>query len=458
MDARTRLLLEAPVGQTILKLALPNVVVMVVQASIGLIETYFIAKLGLDALAGMALVFPLFMLLQMVAAGAMGGGILSAIARALGAGRRDNANDLVWYAVAITVALGALATIAAMLFGPKLYALMGGRDGSLAAATTYSSIVFAGAIPLWLFNSFAAVIRGTGNMFFPAMFMTIGAAILIPISPLLIFGLGPFPQLGVAGGAVAVVLYYSVGAAVFAWYIWSGKGVLKPSPTPPNLTWPPLRDILRVGATSSIVSLSTNVTVATATGLAGLVGPAAVAGYGTGARLEYLLVPLVFGLGAPMAAMVGTCIGAGRRDRALRVAWTGAAIAGVITETIGLTAAFFPSAWLSLFGSDPGMIELGSRYLRIVGPFYGFFGFGLALYFASQGAGRVGWPMMAAILRVTIAAGGGWLAVTALGGSDGLFIALAVALVVYGLANAAVVASGAWFRTPRQALPAPQPG
>src|ERR1051325_4039909 len=182
MDPRTRLLLEAPVGPTILRLALPNVVVMVVQASIGLIETYFVAKLGLDALAGMALVFPLFMLLQMVSAGAMGGGILTAIARALGAGNRDRANDLVWYAVAITVGFGAATTVAALLFGPKLYALMGGRDGSLAAATTYSALVFSGAIPLWLFNSFAAIIRGTGNMLLPATVITVGAIILVPLS------------------------------------------------------------------------------------------------------------------------------------------------------------------------------------------------------------------------------------------------------------------------------------
>ena len=110
MDPRTRMLLEAPVGPTILRLALPNVVVMVVQASIGLIETYFIAKLGLDALAGMALVFPLFMLLQMVSAGAMGGGILSAVARALGSGNPTAPTRLVWSAVAITIGLGALTT------------------------------------------------------------------------------------------------------------------------------------------------------------------------------------------------------------------------------------------------------------------------------------------------------------------------------------------------------------
>jgi len=458
MDPRTRMLLEAPVGRTIVRLALPNVVVMVVQASIGLIETYFVAKLGLDALAGIALVFPLFMLLQMVSAGAMGGGILSAIARALGSGQTERANALVWHAVAITIVLGAATTAAALLFGPKLYALMGGRDGSLAAAVTYSSLVFAAAIPLWLFNSMAAVIRATGNMFFPASVITVGAIVLIPASPVLIFGLGPFPQLGIAGGAAAVVLYYVIGCAIFAGYIWSGRGVLKPSLVPPKLQWAPARDILRIGLTSSIVSLSTNISIATATGLAGLVGPAAVAGYGTGARLEYLLVPLVFGLGAPVAAMVGTCIGAGRRERALRVAWTGAAIAGGLTGTIGILAALFPLAWLSLFGSDPKMIEVGTNYLHIVGPFYGFFGAGLALYFASQGAGRVGWAMMVAVLRVVIAAGGGWLAVRTLGGSTGLFAALALALFVYGIANVAAVAGGVWFMTPRlKPVPAAQP-
>ncbi len=458
MDPRTRLLLEAPVGPTILKLALPNVVVMVVQASIGLIETYFVAKLGLDALAGMALVFPLFMLLQMVSAGAMGGGILSAIARALGSGNRDRANDLVWYAVAITVGFGAITTVAALLFGPRLYALMGGRDGSLAAATLYSALVFSGAIPLWLFNSFAAIIRGTGNMFFPAAVISAGAVILVPLSPLLIFGLGPFPQLGIAGGAAAVLIYYVAGCAIFIWYIWSGRGVLKPARVPPKIVWAPMRDILRVGVTSSIVSLSTNVGIATATGLAGLVGPAAVAGYGTGARLEYLLVPLVFGLGAPVAAMVGTSIGAGRQDRALKVAWTGAAMAFGITEVIGLAAAFFPATWLSLFGSEPTMLGVGTSYLHIVGPVYGFFGGGLLLYFASQGAGRVGFAMLIAVLRVIIAAGGGWLAVTKFGGSTGLFATLALAMVVYGVANAVAVASGVWFKTPKlDAAPAAQP-
>jgi putative MATE family efflux protein len=446
MDPRTRKLLEAPIGPTLVLLALPNVVVMVMQSAIGLIETYFVAKLGIDALAGMALVFPVLMLFVMISSGAMGGGILSSIARALGAGDREAANRLVWHAVAIALICGALTSAAVLLGGPSLYALMGGRGDSLAAAIAYSNLVFAGALPLWLFNSLAAVIRGTGNIYFPATVVAVGALLLVPLSPCLIFGIGPFPHLGIVGGAAAVVSYYVVGSIIFAIYIWSGRGVLKPSLRPPRLSWPSLYEILRVGTVSSLVSLSTNVSIAVATGLTGLISPNAVAGYGTGARLEYFLVPLVFGLGAPLAAMVGSSIGAGHRERALRVAWTGAAIAGGLTELIGVIAALFPHAWLGLFGHDPVMLAVGSQYLRTVGPFYGFFGFGLALYFASQGAGRLGWPALSAMLRVTIAAGGGWLAVRLGGGLGALFMVVALALVSFGCVNAAAIAAGVWFR------------
>ena len=448
MDARTRTLLEAPVATTLVRLAVPNVIVMAVQASIGLIETYFVARLGLDALAGMALVFPVLMLVQTISAGAMGGGILSAIARALGSGDKAKANELVWTATYLALGLGVVTTVLALGFGASLYALLGGTGGSLAAALTYSGIVFAGAIPLWLFNSLAAAIRGTGNMFFPAAIITIGAVVLVPLSPALIFGFGPLPQLGIAGGAVAVVAYYIVGTAVFAWYLWSGRGVLAPRLRPVSISTRPLADILRVGLASSVVSVSTNLTIIVATGLAGRVGPAAVAGYGTGVRLEYLLIPLVFGLGAPMSAMVGTNIGAGQRARAVRVAWIGAGIAAATTECIGLAAAFAPIAWLGLFGDDAGMLATGAAYLRIVGPVFGFFGGGLALYFAGQGTGRVFWPMMIGIARVVLAAGGGALAVAMWGSSEALFVALAGAMVVFGVANAGVVTLRGWGARP----------
>jgi Na+-driven multidrug efflux pump len=228
--------------------------------------------------------------------------------------------------------------------------------------------------------------------------------------------------------------------------------VLEPSRRPPALALAPTREILRVGAVSSLISVTTNVSIATATGLAGGFGPAAVAGYGTGARLEYLLVPLVFGLGTPLAAMVGTAIGAGRRERAVRVAWIGATVAGGLTGAIGLAAAAFPYAWMSLFGDDPTMTAVGVQYLRVVGPFYGFFGMGLALYFASQGAGRLGWPLLAAALRMTIATVGGWFAVQAFG-LTGLFLALGLALAAFGLLTAIAIAAGVWFGGAREPAP-----
>jgi putative MATE family efflux protein len=444
-DRRTRQLIEAPITPTLLRLAAPNVLVMVVQASVGLIETYFVGKLGTDALAGVALVFPALMLMQMMSAGAMGGGISSAIARALGAGRRADADALALHALSIAVVFGLAFTAAVLAGGPWLYGAMGGTGTSLAAALTYSNVIFASAVLLWLFNSLANVIRGTGNMAVPAVVTCIGAAALIPLSPCLIFGWGPFPRLGIAGGAVAVVAFYAVGSLALVSYLCSSRSLIRLSLRGFVFRWTLFREILRVGAVAALITVGTNVTIAVATGLIGRFGPAAIAGYGTGSRIEYLLIPLVFGLGGPLVAIVGTNIGAGERVRALRAAWIGAAIAAGLCEVIGLLAAAFPHAWLSLFDENAAMLDAGARYLRIVGPFYGLFGLGMALYFASQGAGRLAWPLIANLTRLAIAAVGGSLALRLSGDLTSVFVALAVALAAFGLINAAAVAAGAWF-------------
>src|SRR5262249_35732767 len=190
-----------------------------------------------------------------------------------------------------------------------------------------------------------------------------------------------------------------------------------------------------------------------APGLVGTLGAAAIAGCGAGSRLECLLIPLVFGLGGPLVAMVGTNIGAGQRDRALRVAWIGGAIAFAFCQAIGLAAAAFPAAWLTLFDNDPAMLAAGSRYLQTVGPVYGLFGLGMALYFASQGAGRLLWPLIANVVRLAIAAGGGWLALRLSGDLLPVFLAQAAALVAFGVVIATAVASGVWFPAPTGAAP-----
>jgi len=418
---------------------------MVVQASVGLIETYFIGKLGTDALAGVALVFPALMLMQMMSAGAMGGGISSAIARALGAGRRANADALALHALVIAVVFGLIFTATVLAGGPWLYGAMGGRGASLGAALTYSNVIFSGAVLLWLFNSLANIIRGTGNMAVPAAVTCTGAAALIPLSPCLIFGWGPFPRLGIAGGAVAVIAFYALGSLALVLYLRSSRSLIRFSIRGFAFRRTLFREILRVGAVAALITVGTNVTIAVATGLIGQFGSAAIAGYGTGSRIEYLLIPLVFGLGGPLVAIVGTNIGAGERRRALRTAWIGAAIAAGMCEVIGLAAAAFPHAWLSLFDENAAMLDAGSRYLRVVGPFFGLFGLGMALYFASQGAGRLAWPLIANLIRLAVAALGGSLALRLSGNLTNVFVALAVALAAFGIINAVAVAGGAWF-------------
>ena len=445
MNARTLMLLTAPIAPTLLRLAWPNVLVMAAQASTGLIETWWVSHLGTDALAGMALVFPGFMMMGMLSAGAVGGGISSAVARALGAGRRADADALVAHALVINLALGLLTSILFLAFGRPLYAAMGGRGPSLEAAMRYSNVVFAGNILVWLMNGLASVVRGTGNMLLPSMVICVGVALLIPLSPLLIFGFGPMPPLGIAGGGLAVVMTTALMGAILAWSILRGDSVLRFRAA--RLRWAFFEDILRVGAVGSLSTLQTTLTVALTTGLVGAAaGPEAVAGYGTGSRLEYLLIPLVFGIGAPLVAMVGANIGAGQNRRALRIAMIGGALAFAATEGIGIAAAIWPSAWLSLFGGDPVMVATGEHYLRFVGPTYGFFGLGLALYFASQGAGKLLWPLFAGFARLVIAIGGGWLVLTATGSVSLIFAMLGLALAVYGVIVGIAIWSGVWFR------------
>ena len=354
------------------------------------------------------------------------------------------------HAIIINTTLGIITGGLVLWFGVPLYSAMGGAGGSLTAALTYSNVVFAGVPLVWLMNSLASVIRGTGNMMVPSAAVCVGVVLLIPLSPLLIYGYGPIPALGIAGGGVAVVITTVITLLILASYILLGRSIVRLRAA--RLRWAFFADILRVGAVGTISTMQTTLTVALTTALVGrAAGPDGVAGYGTGTRLEYLLVPLVFGLGAPLVALVGTNIGAGQNQRALRIALTGGAIAFALSETIGLIAAIWPTAWLGLFGHDPAMLATGTAYLRHVGPVYGFFGLGLSLYFASQGAGKLYWPLLGGMVRLIIAVGGGWTIYTLTNSLDLVFYTLAAGLVTYGTITATAIARGAWFHRPGSA-------
>lgn len=441
---RARHLLEAPILPTLLWLAAPGALLVVTQAAVSIGDTYFVGRLGTEALAGLALVFPLVMLLQMMSAGAMGGGISSAVARALGAGNARRARLLVVHGVVIALGMGLAFTVLLLVFGRRIYALLGAREEVIGYALAYSDIVFAGAALVWLANTFASVLRGSGNTLVPALALIGAAFIHVPLSFGLVLGLGPLPKLGIAGAGVAYIVAAGCAAIVTGTYLWNSP--LRPARVEVQLDARLFREILRVGAISSVSALQTVVTAVILTGLVGRFGTAALAGYGVGIRLELLQVPLVFAIGQALVVLVGTHVGAGLPQRAKRIAWTGAGLAAAVSAVIGFGAALFPVAWVSLFSADPGVLESGSQYLRIVGPFYPLFGVNIALYFASQGCGRMGWPVFAGTVRLIIVVAGGMMSVALGAPLWTLFAVLAFGIAVMGSLTAWAVSRTDWSR------------
>lgn len=443
-SARTERLLTAAIVPTLLRLAAPGVLLMIFQSAISITDAYFVGQLGTAALAGLALVFPLIMLLQMTSAGAMGGGVSSAIARALGAHRTQEARTLGVHALIIGLAMGFGFTLLALLLGPAIYRALGGKGAALAAALAYSNVLFAGAVLTWLANTLASILRGSGNMLVPALALVSGSLVHVPLSGMLVLGAGPLPQLGIAGAGVAYLCGFGFASLIMLAYLLRPDSLLRPRRTDLRLAARMFGEILRVGAISSLNALQTVFTAVILTGMVGRYGTAALAGYGVGARLELLQVPLVFAIGQALVAHIGVNIGAGQGARAKRIAWAGTAIAAGVSLAIGGFVALFPAVWVGLFSGDASVLAAGSAYLRIVGPFYPFLATGVALYFASQGAGRMAMPVIAGTLRLALALLGGLAAVTLGAPLEAIFAVIAFAMLVYGLFTGLAVWRSKW--------------
>lgn len=429
-------LLAGAILPTLLRLALPTSIAMVATALVAIAETSYVGLLGTLPLAGLALVFPMVMLQQMMSSGAMGGGISSAISRALGAGDSARAAALAQHAFLIGATAGLFFFALFQLAGPAIYGMLGGRDGVLREALAYSNVVFFGAPGIWLANTFASVLRGTGNMVVPSLVLLAVAGAQIVLGGMFGLGLGPFPRLGMAGVALGQAIAFSAGALFLYWHLASGRARITLSLSTISPSWDMLRDICKVGAVACISPLQTVLAILILTRLVSSLGTEALAGYGIGTRLEFLLIPITFAIGVASVPMVGMAIGAGDATRARRVAWTAGLVATAGLTVIGLIVAIKPLLWAGLFTSDPAILAATSSYLRWAGPFYGLLGLGLCLYFASQGSGKILGPVLAGTARlVVILIGGLWL-VSKNAPAWQLFALVGAAMAVYGTATA----------------------
>jgi putative MATE family efflux protein len=434
---RTRLILEGPIFPTLLRLAAPNVLNLLALAGMITFDALFLGRLGPDALAGVSLAFPWVMLMQHSVNGGMGGGVSSAIARALGAGKRERADALVHHAFVLALALGALFSAIMLIGAPFIFRAMGGQGEMLSAALAYSNVAFGGAVSVCMLNLLGNAVRGTGNMTLPAAVLVGSVIAHVLISPLLIFGFGPLPALGPAGAGWGLVASFGVGSLVLIGHLCSSRSLVTLRFRGVALQRELFADILKVGAPALLNTAITNVSVVVLTGIAGHLGREVAIGYAMGARLEYILIPLAFGFGTAILAMVGTNWGAKQYARARRIAWTGAATVACACGAVGLVVAVFPRLWMGLFSDDEAIVRAGVDYLRILGPIYGFYGLGMALFFVTQGFGSVVLTVTANAVRLLASAAGALIAITWFDlGPTGLFAAIALGFVAYAALTA----------------------
>lgn len=445
MDERTRTFLTAPPGPLLVRMATPNSLAFMIQSFVSLAEVWIIGQLGTASLAAIALSFPLLMLTQAMSGGAVGGAVTSSIARALGKGDREAAHRLIWHALAICLAGSTLFLLLFLAFGSGLLRLLGGSDAVLGQAATYCLILFSGGLFLWLLGVTGAVFRGMGDMKTPAMLMVAGAFLQVPLTAALVLGLLGAPRLGIAGAAISGVITCFAISTIMLFLLTRPGRVIRLDRRAMVFERRLFRDIFAVAAPASLSPILTVLIILSLTAMVASFGEAALAGYGIGSRIEFLLIPLVFGIGAAMTSLVGLAIGAGDIARAERIGWTGGAMAAALAGALGAVLTLFPDRWIGAFTEDPQAFASAKAYIQIVGPFYAFQGLGLSLYFASQGAGFMFWPVAATIMRVMLAVGGGWWLAFHLGmGLDGIYIAAATAMAVFGTMLAGSVKLGAW--------------
>jgi Na+-driven multidrug efflux pump len=249
----------------------------------------------------------------------------------------------------------------------------------------------------------------------------------------LALGIGGWAELGMAGPALSALLTSLVSALLQARALWRGKLGFVPATIGVRLQGRLFWDILRVGLIASFSAFTANLTAMLVTGLVGRFGVAALAGYGIGVRLEFMLVPLAFGIGSGLTTLVGVAAGANDWQRAVRAAWIGSLTAAGALGLCGWILAFVPEGWARLFTCDPQVVAATVGYITRVAPFYCLFGLGMTLSFASQGAGRMTAPFVAGLARLFIATAGGWFAVEILGwGLSGVFVAIAAGMIAFG--------------------------
>jgi putative MATE family efflux protein len=419
--APIELLAQHPL-RAIVALAAPTTAVMLMAALSNVLYTYFVSRLGDDAIAAVSLVFPIALIMITVVSGGLGTGVAAGIARALGAGRPGDACAVAEHAFVVTAVVAIVATAATELGGAALFHSMGGRGAVLTQATQFARVLFGGLLITFTVGTFDSILRGTGNVRIPALCSTLSLVLQIVLTPVFMFVAG----LGLIGAPLATLTGQLIGLVPRLAYVFSGRGHFLPRLLPHQLSGRHFREILRVGVPASLSAGLNYIALVILTGTVARFGDHYLAAFGLGTRLDFLLFSLGFGVAASALTLVGMATGAGRRDLIARYVVQSALLAAGVVALPAILVMWRPQLWLGLFTSAPDIGAVGATYFHCVAPSYAFVVTAMVVASAFQAVGRAAVPLTVMAIRVALVIAAAVAATHLLGaGAETIFVIIA---------------------------------
>ncbi|HLU07055.1 MAG TPA: MATE family efflux transporter [Woeseiaceae bacterium] len=375
-----------PIGRALGLLAIPMMLEMSMEAVFALADIIFVSRLGTDAVAAVGLTEALVTVLYAIAIG-LGMGVTAMISRRIGAKDYDGAARVAGQAIWIGAIVAALIAFVGINFAADLLKMMGASPGVIDTGQGYTTVILGGSasiIYLFLLN---AAFRGAGDAPVALRSLALANLLNIVLDPCLIFGLGPFPELGVTGAAIATTIGRGIGVLYLLYYLFAAKGRLLFRLSHAALDWTLIRRLVRIssgGVGQFLIATASWIVIMR---IVALYGSAPVAAYTIALRLmEFALLP-AWGLGNAAATLVGQNLGARKPERAAESVWQASRYNATFLLVVGILLIAFAPLIVSLFSTDPEIIRYGSDCLRIMGLGYPMYAVGMIIIQALNGAG-----------------------------------------------------------------------
>ncbi len=434
-----------PLGRAIVLLAIPMVLEMVMESVFAICDVFFVSRLGADAVATVGLTESLLTLVFSLAIG-LGMGTTAMVARRVGekdvAGAGVVASQAILAAFGVSILLGWVG----YLTGPFAIGLVGASEQVIALGSTYSRVLLGGCGTVVFLFVINAIFRGAGDASVAMRVLWLANIVNLILDPCLIFGLGPFPQLGVTGAAVATTIGRGTGVIYQLWILSNGKSRIRLSPSQVRLHPAIMKRLLRVslGGIGQIL-IATCSWVALVRIIARF-GSSAVAGYTIAIRIVIFSILPAWGMANAAATLVGQNLGAGKPERAERSAWLTGFYNMIFLGMVAAIFLLFGGTIVGIFTDDPAVFSIGVECLRIISYGYLFYAMGMVIVQAFNGAGDTGTPTMINFVcywmfQIPLAY---ILAVPADMGPRGVFWAIAVAETAITLMGVLIFRRGRW--------------